>query len=131
MNTTYKPDGYNSLSPYFVVDGAQKLIDQLKEIFEYEELRKYERTDGSGKIMHAEIRIDDTVVMMGDSMGNYAQAPLMMHVYVNDVEDTYQKALQAGCKPLQKPVQRKGEDDKRGAFLDLFGNSWYISTKMN
>jgi uncharacterized glyoxalase superfamily protein PhnB len=65
MNTDFKRIGYNSASPYFIVDGAQKFIDLMKQVFDAKELREYRTPDGS--IMHAEIKIDDSVIMLGSS----------------------------------------------------------------
>lgn len=127
MEKTFKPSGYNSLSPYFVVDGAEKLANLLKKIFQVEELRRYERPDG--KIMHMELKIDDSVIMMADSTEQFAANKLLVHVYVPDVDKTFQKAVDAGCEPIEKPVQKEGDPDKRGSFLDFNGNMWSIATQ--
>ncbi|HYG51708.1 MAG TPA: VOC family protein, partial [Flavobacteriales bacterium] len=65
MNSQFKPNGYNSVSPYFIVKGAQKFIDLMNVIFDAKELRRYDMPDGS--IMHAELQIDDSVIMLGDA----------------------------------------------------------------
>ncbi|MBK6264932.1 VOC family protein [Marivirga sp. S37H4] len=127
MKNNYKPDGYNSVSPYFVVDGAQKLIDLLKQIFDAEELRRYDTPDGN--IMHAELRIDDSVLMMGNSSVQYPPNQLMLHIYVKDVDQTFQKAIDAGCQSVEKPKEREGDPDRRGTFKDFAGNTWSISTQ--
>lgn len=69
MNKPFKPAGYNSVSPYFIVNGAQRLIDLLKKIFDATELRRYDMRDGS--IIHAEIQLDDSVIMPGDASDKY------------------------------------------------------------
>jgi len=69
MDKYFKPAGYNSVSPYFIVNGAQRLIDLMKIIFEAKELRRYDMSDGT--IMHAEIQIDDSVIMLGDSSDKF------------------------------------------------------------
>jgi len=65
MNKSFKPKGYNSASPYFIVNNAQKFIDQMIAIFDANELRRFNRPDGT--IMHAEIQIDDSVIMLSDA----------------------------------------------------------------
>jgi PhnB protein len=65
MTVPSKPEGYSSVSPYLVIEGAQQVIDFLKEAFGATELRRYDMPDGS--ILHAEVRIDDTVIMMGEA----------------------------------------------------------------
>lgn len=127
MNPSYKPEGYNSVSPYFVVDGAQKMIDLINQIFPAEELRRYEKPDGT--IMHAEIKIDDSVLMMGDSSEKFGPNRLLIHLYVPDVDETFQKALSAGCKAMEEPKEREGDPDRRGSFMDFGGNIWSIATQ--
>lgn len=128
MDKAYKPEGYNSVSPYFIVDNAQKLIDFLVQLFDGKELRKYKREDGT--IMHAEVKIDDSVVMISDATHEYPPVTIIMHVYVKDVNTTYIKALKLGASELQKPVNNVGEPDYRGTFLDFAGNMWSVSTQM-
>ncbi|WP_199620758.1 VOC family protein [Paenibacillus alkalitolerans] len=127
MGKTYKPSGYNSLSPYFVVDGAQKLVDLLTEIFNAKELRRYDAPDGT--IMHVEIQIDDTVVMIGDSSEQFPPNHLLVHVYVSDVDEIFDKAVRLGCIPVETPREREGDPDKRGMFKDFSGNIWAVATQ--
>lgn len=128
MKMSYKPPGYNSASPYFIVKGAQKFMDLLKEIFGAEELRRYNLPDGS--IMHAECRIDDSVVMISDSTDKYPPVPLIMHVYVPNVDETFKKAIQVGCEIVEQPKQNDGDPDRRGTFKDFAGNMWSVGTQL-
>jgi PhnB protein len=128
MDKAYKPSGYNSVSPYFIVDGAQKLIDFLVQLFDGKELRKYKREDGT--VMHAEVKIDDSVVMISDATDEYPPVTIIMHVYVPDVNTTYIKALKLGASELQKPKNNEGDPDNRGTFLDFAGNMWSVSTQL-
>ncbi len=125
----FKPEGYNSLSPYFIVNGAQKLIDMLQQVFNTKELRRYDAPDGT--IMHIEIQIDDSVIMMGDSSEKFPANQLMVHVYVQDADETYRKAMEAGFEPEYAPREQQGDPDRRGAFKDFAGNSWSIGTQMH
>jgi uncharacterized glyoxalase superfamily protein PhnB len=127
MNRPYKPEGYPSVSAYVMVDGAQRVIDFLKKTFDATELRRYDSPDGT--IMHAEMRIDDTVVMLSDGGGQFPAFPIWLHVYVPDVDETYRRALEAGGVSVQEPVQ-KGDPDRRGGVKDPSGNTWWISTQM-
>ena len=124
----FKPQNYNSLSPYIMVEGAQEFSDLLQNVFGAEELRKFEREDGS--IMHLELRIDDTVIMVSDATDDYPANANILHVYVPDADATYQKAIDAGCEPLEAPEHKDGDPDKRGAFLDFAGNYWSVSTQV-
>ena len=78
--------------------------------------------------MHAEARIDDTVVMLADSAPNWPPVPSHVHVYVRDVDATYSRALAAGATSVQEPVQKKDED-KRGGVRDAGGTTWWIATR--
>ena len=128
MSTAYKPENYSTVSPYLIVDGASATIDFLQRVFGAVELRRF--ADEAGKLVHAEVRIDDTVVMIAD--GNppaWPPVPSHVHVYVSDVDDTYRRALEAGATSVQEPV-KKEDEDKRGGVKDAGGTTWWIATRM-
>lgn len=124
----YKPQNYNSVSPYLVVADAAATIRFLETVFGASEIRRFPAADGK-RIMHAEVRIDDSVLMLGDSTEGWPATPAHVHVYVPDVDATYQKALESGATSLQEPM-KKDDDDKRGGFQDACGVSWWIGTKV-
>lgn len=128
MGTQFKPIGYNSVSPYLIVNGAQRLIELLKQIFDATELRRYDRPDGT--IMHAEIQIDDSVLMLGDSSEKFPPVPIVLHVYVADVDKIFQKAKAAGCEIIEAPKQHENDPDRRATFKDFGGNIWSIGTQL-
>jgi len=128
MTLHSKPQGYNSVSPYLMAQHAQRVIDFLKQTFDATELRRYNRPDGS--IMHAEVKIDDTVVMLADASPEYPAFPSWRHVYVPDVDATYRRALAAGGISVQEPSQREGDPDRRGGVKDPAGHSWWIATQV-
>lgn len=127
MKIRHKPAGYSAVSPYLIVDGAGRTLEFLKLVFGAEELRRFD--DGDGKVIHAEVRLDDTVVMIAD--GNEAWPPIEanVHVYVPDVDETYRRALEAGAKSVQVPV-KKEDEDKRGGVKDSGGTTWWIATRV-
>ena len=127
MSSSHKPLGYTTVSPYLVVDGASQTIDFLIRVFGAVELRRF--PDSTGKLMHAEVRIDDTVVMLADSGEDWPPVPCHVHIYVSEVEAVYRRALEAGATPVQEPVQ-KDDDDKRGGVTDAGGTTWWIATKV-
>jgi PhnB protein len=128
MEKPFKPFSYNSVSPYFIVNGAQKLIDLLVNLFDAQPLRRYDHADGT--IMHTELKIDDSVIMLSDASEQWPAVTLIMHVYVPDVEKVYQKALTLGCESVQAPRQLEGDPDCRGSFKDFAGNLWSVSTQL-
>ena len=125
--SAYKPAGHTSVAPYLIVDGAARTIDFLVRALDAVEL---ERIPGpNGRVMHAEVRIDDTVVMLTDGGPGFPPQPAHVHVYVADVDATYRRALDAGATSVQAPVQ-KGDPDKRGGVKDAGGTTWWIATQM-
>lgn len=124
---SYKPANYNSASPYLIVAGASATIDFLTQALGATELRRF--PDASGKVRHAEVRIDDTVVMLADGVEGWPPVPSYVHVYVKDVDATYKRALAAGAISVQEPVQKEDED-KRGGVKDAGGTTWWISTRV-
>ena len=128
MQSSYKPHGYTSVAPYLIVDGASRTIEFVLRVFGAIELRRFLHPDG--RIMHAEVRIDDTVVMLADGAAGWPPLPAHIHVYVPDVDITYQRALEAGATSVQEPVQKQDED-KRGGVKDAVGTTWWLATKID
>jgi PhnB protein len=123
-----RPEGYSTVSPYLVCADAQTVIDFLRAVFDAEPLRRYGRPDGS--VMHAELRIGDSVVMLADATADWPAATAMLHVYVDDVDAVWQRALAAGAAPQQEPERRHGDPERRGGFADPAGNSWWIAAEV-
>ena len=127
MNSFYKPGNYNTVSPYLIVDGASRTIEFLVKVFGAAKLRQIPADNG--KLIHAEIRIDDTVLMLTDGGEGWPPVPSHVHVYVFDVDATYKRALEAGAISVQEPVKRNDEN-KRGGVKDSGGTTWWIATKV-
>lgn len=124
---SHKPEGYTSVAPYLIVDEAARTIDFLVRVFGAEELRRFDTPDGG--VMHAEVRIDDTVVMLTDGGGDWPPIPANVHVYVPDVDDVHRRALEAGAVSVQEPV-KKDDEDRRGGVRDAGGTTWWIATRV-
>jgi PhnB protein len=124
----YKPEGYNSVSPYFIVTGAQKFTDFLKQVFDAVEKRRYDNKDGT--VMHLEVQIDDSIIMLADSSDQWPPTTHVMHVYVEDSDKTFDLAVELGCQVLERPTNKSGDPDKRGTFKDAWGNLWSVSTQL-
>lgn len=127
MNTSYKPTGYTSVAPYLIVSNAGETLKFLAAVFDAKELRKF--TDPSGRVMHCEVRLDDTVVMFAEGGGEFPPVPAHVHVYVSDVDAVYARAMAHGAVSIQEPV-KKDDEDKRGGIKDAGGTTWWISTKV-
>lgn len=124
---SWKPEGYGSVSPYLLCAEPERTIDFLVAVFGGRVLRRFTHTDGS--LMHAEVQVDDSVVMLGGARTGVPRDQPNLHVYVPDVDATYHKALACGAESVQEPVQ-KGDDDKRGGVRDPNGVTWWLATQM-
>ena len=129
MGTSFKPANYNSLSPYLILDDAERFIDLMKAIFDAQLLRRYNHEDGT--IMHAELMLDDSVIMFSSSSTAYQATTTILHLYVPDVYESFTKAIEMGCESIEAPVIKKGDPDTRGTFRDFAGNLWSVSTQAN
>ena len=127
MATSFKPSDYSTVSPYLIVAGASGTIEFLKQVFDAVELRRF--PDPSGRLMHAEVRIGETVVMLADGTEGWPPMPSYVHVYVPDVDEAYTRALAAGATSVQAPV-KKEDEDKRGGVKDAGGTTWWIATRV-
>jgi len=92
----FKPNNYNSVSPYFMVDDAKRMVKLLTDIFNAKIHRRYDKPDG--EIMHIELQIDDPIIMLSNSTPQYHANKYWMHVYVPNVDDTFKKAIELGCE---------------------------------
>ena len=124
------PDGYHSVTPYLTVHGAAKVIEFLKQAFGAEiSHQPLKRPDGT--IMHAQVKIGDSMIMMGDPTGakHEWQKPMAaaLYLYVPDCDKLYQSALRAGAKSLQEPADQF-YGDRHGGVVDPWGNQWWIAT---
>jgi PhnB protein len=127
------PDGYHSVTPYLCIKGAAAAIEFYKKAFGAKELVRMPAP--GDKIGHAEIQIGDSHVMLADEfpeMGflsplSVGGSPVMMHLYVEDVDSTANKAEAAGAK-VTKPVADQFYGDRSGQIQDPFGHNWYVAT---
>jgi PhnB protein len=119
------PDGFHTLTPYLHVNGAASLIDFLKRGFGAEEIDRLSKNDGT--IAHAQIKIGDSMLELSDARGRWKPMPCAIHLYVNDADGTYRRALDAGAVSLYEPVNQDYGDREAGV-RDPHGNVWYIAT---
>ncbi len=127
------PDGYNRVSPYLIVNGAERALDFYKQAFGAVELFRHKAPDG--KIGHAEVRIGDTVIMLADEFPDhdahgprkFGGSPVSLHVYCEDVDAVAAKAVAAGGK-MKRPVADQFYGDRLGTLEDPFGHTWHLST---
>lgn len=121
---TWKPEDYCSVSPYLIVRDAEATLRFVETVFGATRLRVHHRENGQG-IEHAEARIDDSVIMMGE-VPEASEAHI--HVYVPDAAAAFERGLSAGGTVVQ-PLRRSGDGDHRGGIADGNGIVWWISTQ--
>jgi len=122
---SYIPEGLHSVNSYLHPLRAEPMIRFLKGAFGAQEIAKYASPDGV--VHHAQVRIVDTVIEMGEAHGPYQPMESMFYLYVPDVDAVYQRALAAGAKIQQEPKNQQ-YGDRNAAVTDAFGNTWYIAT---
>ena len=118
------PDGYHSVTPVLTVQGAAKLIEFLKRAFGAEELLRV--LGPGGAIMHAEVRIGNSIVMLTDAVRE-APIPASIFLYVDDADAAYESALKAGATSLAEPAYMFW-GDRFARVKDAAGNVWSIAT---
>lgn len=118
------PEGYHALTPGMNVKGADKAIEFYKKVFGAEEKMKMAAPDGT--VMHCEMKIGDSIFMIGESI---RMEPHAMHcmIYVKDCDATFKKAIDAGATE-KAPLADMFWGDRAGRVADAWGNTWYIAT---
>ncbi len=126
MDVNYKPEGYNNVSTSLIVEGAADCIEFIKTVFGATERMRMPRPDGG--VMHCELQLGDSVIMIGDSLPpEFLPGISSVHVYVPDVDATYQAALNAGATSAGEPMDMF-YGDRSGSVMDAWGTRWSIAT---
>jgi PhnB protein len=129
------PKGYHNVTPNVIVAGADRAIDFYKKAFGAEELMRFAGPDG--RIMHAEIKIGDSIVMLADEMPDYGSrgpksfggTSVSFFIYADDVDGRWKRAIDAGGKEVQ-PLIDQFWGDRAGLIEDPFGHRWWLGQHM-
>jgi PhnB protein len=127
------PDGYPRVTPYLIIDGASAAIDFYRSVLGARERMRMPAPDG--RVGHAELEIGDSLIMLADEFPEMEArgpkavggTPVSLHVYVEDADGVFDRAIQAGARALQ-PVEDKFYGDRSGQFEDPFGHHWSVAT---
>jgi PhnB protein len=127
------PDGYPRVTPYLIIDGASAAIDFYRSVLGARERMRMPAPDG--RVGHAELEIGDSLIMLADEFPEMEArgpkavggTPVSLHVYVEDADGVFDRAVQAGARALQ-PVEDKFYGDRSGQFEDPFGHHWSVAT---
>ena len=129
------PKGFRTVTPYLSIDGAAAAIDWYKKAFGAKEL--YREPTPDGKLMHARIRIGDSIVMLSDifpgpnspSLNTGAKSPVTLHIYMKNVDKVWQQAIDAGAKAVM-PLDNMFWGERYGQLTDPFGHAWSIAEQV-
>jgi PhnB protein len=124
MKTAHIPQGYQQIMPYLIVKDAPAFMDFMIDVFEAVEVMRHMRDEHT--IMHAEIKVGDSVLMIADSTDKHDPSPAGMFVYVPDADETYTKALSAGAISVAPPSNQAY--GRSAGVKDAYGNTWWITT---
>jgi len=125
------PKGYHTVTPSLVIAGAAKAIEFYKKALGAEEKSRFPAPDGT--IMHAEIRIGDSIIMLGDEMPeqggrgpkSYGGSPVCLFIYFDNVDTAWKRAVDAGAKVVT-PLSDQFWGDRGGSIEDPFGHNWWL-----
>jgi PhnB protein len=126
MKVKSVPEGYHTITPYLSIHGVPKVIEFLREAFGAIEIERHSLPDGT--VMNAEIKIGDSMVMLGEKPQDQKPSPGMLYMYVEDVDSLYKRAIQAGGKSVMEPMDMF-YGDRSGGVEDSAGNQWWIATR--
>ena len=119
------PEGYHTITPYLVCNGLNELIEFLKSAFGA--IEKERHLSKTGRVMHAEVQIGDSIVMMGEAMEGFPPVQTSLYFYVEDTDSVYNKAIRAGGISLMEPANQF-YGDRNAGVQDPSGNKWWIAT---
>lgn len=129
MRKANTPEGYHTITPYLIIPEANKFLEFVKEVFGAEEKMKVIKEGTKDKIMHAEILIGDSLIMLGNSGNQWLPRPGSLFIYVENGDETYHKAISRGAKSIL-PMEDK-EYGRTGGVEDPNGNVWWITSIQN
>ncbi|WP_236207355.1 VOC family protein [Pseudomonas tohonis] len=125
MNATFKPQGFNTVTPNSIVSDLASAVRFYQVVFDAEELLRLTTPDG--KVVHCELRFGDSRVNLGEAMDGWPEQPLLAQIYVPDSDATFARAIREGARELS-PVSDMFFGSREGRVIDPFGNTWTIST---
>jgi uncharacterized glyoxalase superfamily protein PhnB len=119
------PEGYETVTPYLIVEDAAGLITFLQQAFDAEAVERHD--DPNGRVVHAVVQIGSSKIMMGQATDEWPALTAMLHLYVEDVDATYRQAMKAGARSIREP-EDMFYGDRSGGVADPAANQWWIAT---
>lgn len=125
LDVTPIPPGYHAISPFLMLNDVAGFIEFARKAFDVQVVRTL--MDDEGRIAHAELRLGDSHIMLGDPMGQHEPRPASLYFYVADVDAVFRQAVAAGGKVVLEPADQF-YGDRNGGVKDAWGNIWWIAT---
>ena len=127
MKTQSIPEGCHAIIPYLTVPDAARLVEFLKKAFDAVERGMILRPDGT--VLHAQVRVADSLLMIGEPQGQWQPQPSMLYHYVADVDAAYKQAIAAGAKSVKEP-ENMFYGDRSACVKDIAENVWWLATRI-
>lgn len=125
MATHAVPEGFHTVTPFLMVEDADKLVDFLKSAFGAQQ--KDILYDKEGRVWHAQLQVGDSMIMVADSMGKHPSQPGSLYLYLDDADAAYEQALAAGAESVVPP-KNQFYGDRAAGVRDPSGNIWWVAT---
>ncbi|MBM3812831.1 MAG: VOC family protein [Acidimicrobiia bacterium] len=119
------PDGFHTVTPYLCVEGVAELIEFMKKAFDAVEIERH--PGPGGRIMHAQVRVGTSMIMMGEPTPQFGAIPASMYLYVPNVDEVHKEAVAAGATSVME-VGNQFYGDRSGGVKDKHGNYWWVAT---
>ena len=119
------PEGFHTVTPYLVITGVSRVMEFMKKAFDAKEVHKTARPDGT--IMHAQMKIGDSMIMMGEANDQHQAQPCSIYLYVKDTDAVYKQAVKAGGTSIMEPMDMF-YGDRNAGVKDSSGMQWWIGT---
>jgi PhnB protein len=127
-NMNYLPKDHNHVSPYLIVKNGEPLVQFIKDVFQADETLRFMNNDGG--IIHVELKIKDSVIMIGEGGDQFETTNSLLHVYVEDVDSIYKKALECGGISITEPLDQPF-GDRNATFKHPEGITWTVAKQIS
>lgn len=125
MAVKHIPKDFHTITPYMLVEGASQLMDFIKKAFNAKEIHSMMTPDG--KVMHAQLQIGDSMVMLADAREDFTPIQSSLYLYLPDTDAAYHSALKAGAVSIMEPADQF-YGDRNAGVQDNWGNYWWLAT---
>jgi len=127
LSGDYKDPGMQDIAPFLFPRGAARFLDFLEKAFGAETIERHQ--DAGGAVLHASVKIGDSILAMGEAHGQWQPMPGGIHLYLPDVDAAYRRAMEAGAVSISAPANQP-YGDRYAGVIDPQGNYWYLASQI-